>query len=135
MKVLFFTIFLICNLLFLENLAYSQTDFLTLAKTWQFEKSSIRGTVLNPTQIEKQDYLDLRSDFSFNRVDGGTCYQGTWKYDSENKKIKLVYNHIDKVDLFSIEEVGKGNLILKVEEDWKIEMTLYLKAVKYPCSI
>ncbi|MBT31261.1 MAG: hypothetical protein CMO01_16525 [Thalassobius sp.] len=135
MKLLFLNISQICSLLLIANITYGQNDFLTLARTWQFDKSSIRGTVMSPSDIEKQDYLDLRDDFTFIRVDGGTCFQGKWEYDESNQKIKLTYQLIDKVDFFSVKAVDKTHLVLKVEEDWKNEMTLYMKAVKYPCSI
>jgi|GEM_PF-4619018 len=131
--ILLSSVTLVC--IFHVQTALGQDAISAIARTWKIDKSSISGIMMNMPEEEQSDYLDLNTDNTFVRVDEGKCFVGKWSLDKKTNKIQLVYEHNKQEEFFSIKKIDKNQLVLKLEEDWKNEMVMYLSAVKYPCSI
>ncbi len=126
---------LICALLY-SGFAFSQQHSeKLLARTWKIDKLSISGMIIKADKKQRGDYLDLNTDATFTRVDEGIHYKGTWTWEKEQQRIKLVYQENQQKVFFKVKKIEGNQLILKMEEDWKNEMLMYFSAAKFPCSI
>ncbi|MBX2841378.1 MAG: hypothetical protein KTR26_06375 [Flammeovirgaceae bacterium] len=101
---------------------------------WKYESSKVLGQVVQATAAEENDQLVLRFNMTFERVEEGRIYKGTWRYNEGEQKIILNYSGIDMVKYLFVKKANNEELVLKVEEDWKLDTHLRMKAVKAPCS-
>ena len=120
----------------LNGLAFSQqNDTQILSRTWKLNKVSISGMIIQLNQEQEGDFLQLNENTTFTRIDDGIVYTGTWEWDSKTERIKLMYKQSKEEVFFKVKKVKENQLILKIEEDWKNEMVMYLSAEEFPCNI
>ncbi len=105
-----------------------------LSKNWKYESSKVLGQVVPATAVEENDQLVLRFNMTFERVEEGKVYKGTWMYNEGEQKIILNYSGVDKVKFLFVKKANKEELVLKMEEDWKLDTQIHMKAVNPPCS-
>ncbi|MDW7691582.1 hypothetical protein R9C00_17455 [Flammeovirgaceae bacterium SG7u.111] len=106
----------------------AQSGLVSLTKNWILEKTNVKGTYFAPEEHEKGDKLTLYPNHHFVRIDGGVRYIGVWKLDCEQERIILKYCGSDKEKTLLIEAIDEERLVLKLEEDWKMDMRIYLRA-------
>ncbi len=105
-------IFAITILILAFNLnAKSQTK-LDFCKKWNLEGYIYWGITFSPEETEKNDYLNFKEDGTLISVDEGKLENGTWKWDSKNKSLRLYDSKSNKPLIFGLIKVTDNELIL-----------------------
>ena len=92
----------------------SRTGF---CKKWYLEGYIYWGVTLSPDDIEKNDFIHLKTDNTFSSIDEGQFEKGTWKWNPKNKTIYL-YNESSKEPLsLKLVELSNSLLIVILEDE------------------
>jgi len=108
------------NLLWLLFLTYQlQANPITidnLSRKWTLEKYSYLFFSEDPAPKERNDYILLKSDLSFESVSEAKYDSGKWRLDTEEKRIYLSKKGEDDELIFIIHELTDERLILIIDD-------------------
>jgi hypothetical protein len=89
---------------------YSQTlNKKTLCKKWYLEKYQVMYVDYEPDEKEKNDYILLKGDMTYESMDEGEKTAGKWTFNVENKYITMfnekgvgIKINIDKLSIYEM---------------------------------
>lgn len=87
----------------------------TLSKKWKLDKYSVYGFSESPENREKNDYIFLKSDLTFELLDEGEKEVGTWRLNKERKRIFLSKKDEDGELILIIDQLENDELILIID--------------------
>lgn len=111
---------------FTQKLEPNKTN---LCKRWDLEKYEVFWIDYKPEANEKNDYLLLKRDFTYESIDEGEYGIGTWdiKITSENQYLVL-RNEEGEINMI-IEELKKDKLVVVIDDEELIDLEIHFKAV------
>jgi hypothetical protein len=91
---------------------FSQTlNKKTLCKKWYLEKYEVMWIDYEPEEKEKNDYILLKSDMTYQSVDEGKFSKGKWSFNDKDKTITLFNNKGEEID-FEVKELNSNKLVV-----------------------
>ncbi len=86
-----------------------------LSKKWKLEKYAYLVFSEAPEAVEKNDYLLLKSNLFFESVSEGKYEEGSWRLDTESKRIYLTQEGAEDELVFIIDELRDDELVLIID--------------------
>jgi hypothetical protein len=87
-----------------------------LSKKWKLEVYKVYFFSEAPAENEKNDYIYLKSDLTFDSVSEGKFEAGRWRLDAKRKRIYLSKkNEVGEI-VFIIEELEPKKLVLVIDD-------------------
>ncbi|MFK7905112.1 MAG: hypothetical protein AB8B69_08305 [Chitinophagales bacterium] len=111
-------VLLVCTVFF-SVLSYAQSTGLNtqnLSKKWKLDKYTYSIFSENPSEKEKNDYLHLKSDMTFDDVSEGEKDSGQWRLNIPEKRIYLSKNGEEGELVLIIDGLFENQLILIIED-------------------
>jgi len=87
-----------------------------LAKKWKLTHYKYFFFSEEPAEKEKDDYLYLKMDMTFESISEGTYETGTWKLDAAQNRIYLSNQHETESLVLIIDEYGEHELVLIIDD-------------------
>lgn len=112
MKVL--KLLLIINLIAINIALAQSTTKDDLCKKWELNKYRILWKSYEPNTDEKNDYIWLKENMTYESVDEGKYSTGKWAFNTKEDSFVL-YDANNQGLKFEIEEIGKNKLVLRVD--------------------
>lgn len=84
----------------------------TLCKKWHLEKYEIYWIDYAPDDNEKNDYIWLKTDMSYESIDEGEYSEGKWAY-SDSDNYFILYDESDEGLKFFVQELTSGRMIVR----------------------
>lgn len=86
-----------------------------LSKRWKLEEYSYLFISEDPEEIEKNDYIFLRKDLSFESVSEGKYEKGKWRLDAKSKRIYLSQDGEEGELVLIISKLENDELVLIID--------------------
>jgi hypothetical protein len=96
-----------------------------LCKKWKLEKYEIFFIDYDIEPNEKNDYLYLKSNMTFESIDEGEFGTGTWSFiNNKNERVLILNGKEGEIRLF-IKELQKDRLILIIDDEELIDLKIH----------
>lgn len=121
-------ILLLAFVAILSSLAYAQKVPVTksnLSKMWKLEKYEVLWIDYDLEDNEKNDYMHLKPDMTFESVDEGEYGTGKWKLVTENKEQYLVLMGTQGELRLIIDELRTDRLVLVIDDEEFIDLEIH----------
>lgn len=99
-----------------------------LCKKWNLEKYEIFWIDYDPEEIEKNDYINLKSDMTYESIDEGVYGTGTWDFITGRKDDYLVLKDEKEEIKLIIDDLEKDKLVLLIDDEELIDVEIHFKA-------
>lgn len=117
-------VFMMLGLLFnVEDIPNtSPVDFTTelsiqnLSKKWKLDKYKVSFFSEAPAANEKNDYIHLKSDLTFDSISEGEFESGNWRLDANKKRIYLSNKSEEGELVFIIDKLKSNKLVLIIDD-------------------
>tara|TARA_B110000285_G_C14967475_1_gene534813 strand:- start:214 stop:636 length:423 start_codon:yes stop_codon:yes gene_type:complete len=87
-----------------------------LSKKWKLDKYKVSFFSEAPAENEKNDYIYLKSDLTFDSISEGEFEAGRWRLDAKKKRIYLSKkNEVGEI-VFIIDEIEPKKLVLIIDD-------------------
>lgn len=96
-----------------------------LCKRWNLEKYEVFWIDYEPEAKEKNDYLLLKRDFTFESIDEGEYGVGTWDIKVNKEKQYLVLRNNEGEINMIIEELKKDKLVVVIDDEELIDLEIH----------
>ena len=87
-----------------------------LSHKWKLVKYTYMVFSEDPSENEKEDYILLHKDMTFESISEGVFDRGIWKLAKEEKKIYLSSEKEEGALIFIIHSLDKDKLIVKIDD-------------------
>lgn len=104
-----------------------------IAKKWKLEKYGYLFYSEDPPEKEKNDYIFLKPDMTFQAISEGEFEKGKWRLDVKQRRIYLSQSNEKEELIFIIDELEEDVLVLLIDapSDEELEdLKIYYKLVK-----
>lgn len=99
--------------------ATSESTYITiqnLSKKWKLDKYKVSFFSEAPAENEKNDYIHLKSDLTFDSISEGEIEAGSWRLDAIKKRIHLSKNNEEGEIVFIIDKLKTKKLVLIIDD-------------------
>ncbi|MFT6335326.1 MAG: hypothetical protein ACI86M_001455 [Saprospiraceae bacterium] len=87
-----------------------------LSKKWKLDKYKVSFFSEDPAQNEKDDYINLKSDLTFESISEGEFGVGSWRLNGKKKRIYLSKENEEGEIVFIIDKLRTKKLILIIDD-------------------
>lgn len=87
-----------------------------LAKKWKLDKYKVSFFSEAPAENEKNDYIHLKSDMTFDSISEGVFEGGNWRLDAKKQRIYLSKKNETGELVFIIDELKPKKLVLIIDD-------------------
>lgn len=101
----------------------------TLCKKWYLEKYEIIWFDYSPDDNEKNDYLELKEDMTYESIDEGEYSQGKWTYNNQGKYF-IIYDEKNQGIKFYVSELTSKSLIVRADIEDMEYVNIYFNTQK-----
>jgi len=120
------TIF-ISLMLFASTFAFSQDlNKNALCKKWYLEKYEFFWIDYSPDDNEKNDYILLKDDMTYQSIDEGEFSQGKWSYNNTEKYF-IIYDKNNQELKFMVSELTTKSLVVTADIEDMEYVNIYFK--------
>ncbi len=101
----------------------------SLSKKWNLEKYKVFWVDYEPEEEEKNDYIWLKQDMTFQSLDKGKPSNGKWSLNVEKKTFTLFNEKGEGID-FKVEKLTSNKLIVVMDIEEMENLSIHFKAEK-----
>ncbi|MFT5254238.1 MAG: hypothetical protein ACI87N_003305 [Flavobacteriales bacterium] len=87
-----------------------------LSKKWRLDKYKVSFFSEAPAENEKDDYIYLKPDLTFDSISEGKFEAGRWRLDAKKKRIYLSKKNEAGEIVFIIDELKPEKLVLIIDD-------------------
>ncbi|MFT6358724.1 MAG: hypothetical protein ACJAYJ_002950 [Saprospiraceae bacterium] len=87
-----------------------------LSKKWKLEEYKVYFFSEAPAENERNDYIYLKSDLTFDSISEGEFEAGRWRLDAKKKRIYLSKENVAGEIAFIIDELEPEKLVLIIDD-------------------
>lgn len=121
-------IFITCIVIILTVSVFAQKVPITktnLCKKWKLEKYEIFFIDYDVEPNEKNDYINLKSNMTFESIDEGKYGTGTWLFiNTKDERVLILKSEEGEIRLL-IKELRKDRLVLIIDDDELIDLKIH----------
>lgn len=109
------------SFLSIESLAAQKLDTEILCQKWYLEEYIYWVFTEAPDEVERNDYLQINHDFTYQSISEGVFEEGFWKLDQDKKSIHLNQEATSEELVFLIQTLTSNELIVNIHypEDYE----------------
>lgn len=86
-----------------------------LCKKWHLEKYEIFWVDYEPEEKERNDYIWLKEDLTYQSIDEGKLTKGKWSFNPKKKTFTLLNQKGEGID-FKIEKLTANKLVVEMDD-------------------
>lgn len=113
------------NILFVVQ--QSQVTITNLSKNWKLDKYEIFWIDYDPEENEKNDYLNLKPDFTYESIDEGEYGVGTWSLTAEGKDHFLNLKSEEGEIRMLVDELEVNHMVLIIDHEELFDLEIHFR--------
>ena len=87
-----------------------------LSKKWKLDKYQYEEYTETPSDLEKNDFLHLKSDLTFSSITEGNVENGQWRLDVKEKRIFLFQKGVEGEMALIIHDLSVQQLVMSIDD-------------------